>query len=153
MFLLISLCTIFAGIILSESLSVTYWNGLSGIQQRFITAHSLNELSANRIDLWITTWDTIKNSPTFGQWFGIELSADNKKQLWIPEGFAHGFLALEDDTHFLYKATDYYVKDSEGAILWDDPNIRINWPQNFKMSISVKDLGAQPFSKLEMAIY
>jgi len=66
MFLLISLCTIFIGIILSESLSVTYWNGFSGIQQRFITAHSLNELSAKRIDLWITTWDTVKNSPTFG---------------------------------------------------------------------------------------
>lgn len=66
MFLLISLCTIFVGFILSESLSVTYWNGFSGIQHRFIAAHSLNELSAKRIDLWITTWDNVKNSPIFG---------------------------------------------------------------------------------------
>ena len=97
--------------------------------------------------------DIRKGSATFGKWVGIELSAKNKKMLWIPAGFAHGFLALEDDTHFLYKTTEYYAKDSEGAIRWDDPNIRINWPQNFKMSISVKDLGAQPFSKLEMAIF
>ena len=72
--------------------------------------------------------DIRRSSPTFGQWFGTELSADNKRQLWIPEGFAHGFLALQDDTHFLYKTTDVYAKDCERSIRWDDPAIGIVWP-------------------------
>lgn len=72
--------------------------------------------------------DVRKDSATFGQWVGEELSAANKRQLWIPEGFAHGFLTLEDDTHFLYKTTDVYNKDSERSILWNDPDIGIEWP-------------------------
>lgn len=72
--------------------------------------------------------DIRPNSKTFGQWTGIELSAENKKMFWVPEGFAHGFVALEDDTHFLYKTTDYYAKDCEGAILWNDPELNIQWP-------------------------
>ncbi|MCD0420808.1 dTDP-4-dehydrorhamnose 3,5-epimerase [Rubrivivax sp. JA1024] len=72
--------------------------------------------------------DIRRGSAHFGQWFGVELSADNKRQIWIPEGFAHGFLALEDDTHFLYKTTDVYAKECEGAIRWDDPGIGIEWP-------------------------
>lgn len=67
-------------------------------------------------------------SPTFGQWFGAELNADNRRQLWVPPGFAHGFLALQDNTHFLYKTTDVYAKDCERAIRWDDPAIGITWP-------------------------
>jgi dTDP-4-dehydrorhamnose 3,5-epimerase len=72
--------------------------------------------------------DIRRGSPHFGQWFGVELSADNQRQLWIPEGFAHGFLALEDDTHFLYKTTDRYARDCERALRWDDPAIAIAWP-------------------------
>jgi dTDP-4-dehydrorhamnose 3,5-epimerase len=72
--------------------------------------------------------DIRKASPTFGQWVGVELSAANHRQLWIPEGFAHGFLALEDDTHFLYKTTDTYSKDNERSIVWNDPGIGIEWP-------------------------
>ncbi len=72
--------------------------------------------------------DIRAGSPHFGQWFGAELTADNKRQLWIPEGFAHGFVALQDDTHFLYKTTDVYAKDCEGAVLWNDPAIGIRWP-------------------------
>jgi dTDP-4-dehydrorhamnose 3,5-epimerase len=72
--------------------------------------------------------DIRRGSPTFGRWTGHELSADNRQQLWIPEGFAHGFIALEDDTHFLYKTTDVYAKDCERAIRWDDPAIGIDWP-------------------------
>ncbi len=72
--------------------------------------------------------DIRKGSPTFGRWVGYELSATNHRQLWIPEGFAHGFVALEDDTHFLYKTTDFYAKDCERAIRWDDPAIGIEWP-------------------------
>lgn len=72
--------------------------------------------------------DIRRGSPTFGQWEGVELSALNKRQLWIPEGFAHGFLALQDDTHFLYKTTDVYARDCERSIRWDDPAIGVDWP-------------------------
>jgi dTDP-4-dehydrorhamnose 3,5-epimerase len=72
--------------------------------------------------------DIRRGSATFGQWFGITLDAQSQRQLWIPPGFAHGFLALEDDTHFLYKTTDYYAKDCERAIVWNDPAIGIVWP-------------------------
>jgi dTDP-4-dehydrorhamnose 3,5-epimerase len=72
--------------------------------------------------------DIRKGSPTFGQWVGVELSAANHKQLWIPEGFAHGFVALQDNTHFLYKTTDVYAQPCERAIAWNDPDIGIEWP-------------------------
>lgn len=72
--------------------------------------------------------DIRRGSPTFGKWVGVELSAANNRQLWIPEGFAHGFVALEDGTHFLYKTTDGYAKDCERAIRWDDADIGIQWP-------------------------
>lgn len=72
--------------------------------------------------------DLRRGSPAFGQWVGVELTADNHRQLWIPEGFAHGFLALEDDTHFLYKTTDVYARDCERALRWDDASIKIEWP-------------------------
>ena len=77
---------------------------------------------------WDVAVDIRRGSPHFGQWFGLELDAQNRRQLWIPEGFAHGFVALEDDTHFLYKTTDTYAKDCEGAIRWDDPQLAIAWP-------------------------
>jgi dTDP-4-dehydrorhamnose 3,5-epimerase len=73
--------------------------------------------------------DIRRGSASFGRWLGLELSAENRRQLWIPEGFAHGFLALEDDTHFLYKTTDVYAKDCERAIRWDDPALAIAWPE------------------------
>ena len=72
--------------------------------------------------------DIRAGSATFGRWVGVELTADNRRQLWLPEGFAHGFVALEDDTHFLYKTTDVYAKDCEGSIAWNDPAIGIEWP-------------------------
>ncbi len=72
--------------------------------------------------------DIRHKSPTFGRWAGALLSAHNQRQLWIPEGFAHGFLALEDDTHFLYKTTDVYARDCERALLWNDPALSICWP-------------------------
>lgn len=72
--------------------------------------------------------DIRRGSKTFGQSFGIELSAANRIQLWIPAGFAHGFLALEDDTHFLYKTTDYYATECERSIAWNDPTLAISWP-------------------------
>jgi dTDP-4-dehydrorhamnose 3,5-epimerase len=72
--------------------------------------------------------DIRRGSPSFGRWVGAELSAQNKRQLWIPEGFAHGFIALVDDTEFLYKTTDVYAKDCERAIVWNDAQIGIQWP-------------------------
>jgi dTDP-4-dehydrorhamnose 3,5-epimerase len=72
--------------------------------------------------------DLRNSSPTFGQWVGVELSAENKKQLWIPEGFAHGFLALSDEVEFLYKTTDYWHPSSEQSIAWNDPTLDIQWP-------------------------
>jgi dTDP-4-dehydrorhamnose 3,5-epimerase len=72
--------------------------------------------------------DIRRGSASFGQWVGVELTADNQRQMWIPEGFAHGFLALQDDTHFLYKTTDLYARDCERALRWDDPTIAIDWP-------------------------
>jgi len=72
--------------------------------------------------------DIRRGSAHFGRWMGVELSAANRYQMWIPEGFAHGFLALEDSTEFLYKTTDVYARDSERALRWDDPVIGIDWP-------------------------
>ncbi len=72
--------------------------------------------------------DIRRGSPHFGRWFGLELSEANCRQLWIPAGFAHGFLALEDGTEFLYKTTDVYAKDCERSLRWDDPRIAIDWP-------------------------
>ena len=66
-------------------------------------------------------------SPTFGEWVSVELSAEDKKQFWIPEGFAHGFVALEDDTIFNYKCTNFYAPESEGAIAWDDKDLNVDW--------------------------
>jgi dTDP-4-dehydrorhamnose 3,5-epimerase len=77
---------------------------------------------------WDVAVDIRPGSATFGRWFGLELSADNKRQLWIPAGFAHGFVALEDDTHFLYKTTDVWSKACERSILWNDPAIAVAWP-------------------------
>lgn len=72
--------------------------------------------------------DLRKNSPTFGKWFGVELTAENKKQFYISEGFAHGFLVLSDEAEFCYKVTDFYRPDDEGGIAWNDPTIDIKWP-------------------------
>lgn len=77
---------------------------------------------------WDVAVDIRKDSETFGQWVGVELSGDNHKQFWIPAGFAHGFIALEDNTQFLYKTTDYYSKECERSIVWNDPEIGIIWP-------------------------
>lgn len=74
--------------------------------------------------------DVRRSSPTFGQWVGAHLSATNKHQLWIPEGFAHGFVTLSETADFLYKTTDFYAPAAERAILWNDPKLAIDWPLN-----------------------
>jgi len=87
--------------------------------------------------------DIRRDSPTFGTWVGVELSADNQRQLWIPPGLAHGFLVLTDSADFLYKTTDYYAPQCEGAVRWDDPDLAIAWPDvGVAPQLSGKDAAA-----------
>lgn len=86
--------------------------------------------------------DVRASSPRFGQWAGLELSADNYRQLWIPEGFAHGFLAMSEPVEVLYKATAYYAREHERSILWSDPAIGIAWPLRGDPVLSDKDAAA-----------
>jgi len=83
--------------------------------------------------------DIRKHSPHFGQWVGVELSAKNKRQFWMPEGFAHGFVVLSESAEFLYKTTDYYSQSSERCIAWDDPDLAIDWQIPFSPQLSAKD--------------
>jgi dTDP-4-dehydrorhamnose 3,5-epimerase len=83
--------------------------------------------------------DLRKSSPTFGHWAGAELSGDNHRQLWIPAGFAHGFLVLSDSADFLYKTTDYYAPQHERSVLWNDPAIGIDWGTDVEPTLSAKD--------------
>lgn len=88
--------------------------------------------------------DIRRSSPTFGKWVGDILNSDNKKQLWIPEGFAHGFVVLSDTAEFLYKTTDYYAPQFERCIAWNDPMLAIAWPMSAEPKLSSKD--AQGFT-------
>jgi dTDP-4-dehydrorhamnose 3,5-epimerase len=98
---------------------------------------------------WDVAVDIRPGSATFGQWTGIELNAENKRMFWIPEGFAHGFVALQDETHFLYKTTDYYARDCEGTLRWDDPAIGIDWPlQGLTPLLAPKDAVAPTLDQL-----
>ena len=90
--------------------------------------------------------DIRPKSPTYGKWVGDILSADNKKQLWIPEGLAHGFLVLSDTAEFLYKTTDYYAPEFEQCIAWDDPTLAIQWPLEGNPKLSPKDQQGLPFN-------
>lgn len=83
--------------------------------------------------------DVRKNSPTFGRWVGDLLSAENKRMLWIPEGFAHGFLVLSEYAEFLYKTTEYYAPTQERCVRWDDPDLAIQWPLSGEPVLSAKD--------------
>lgn len=85
--------------------------------------------------------DMRKSSPHFGQWEGYELSADNQRMLWIPPGFAHGFLVLSDSADFLYKTTTYYAPQWDRGIRWDDPAIGVQWPLEVAPTLSAKDQG------------
>jgi dTDP-4-dehydrorhamnose 3,5-epimerase len=84
--------------------------------------------------------DLRKQSPTFGQWVGQILSAENKRMMWVPQGFAHGFLVLSDHAEFLYKTTDYYAPQHERCIRWDDPTLNIHWPIDTLPLLSTKDM-------------
>lgn len=87
--------------------------------------------------------DIRKQSPTFGQWISCTLTAENKQQLWVPPGFAHGFLVLSDAAEVLYKTTDYHAPQHERSILWNDPDLAINWPLESTPKLSTKDKAGQ----------
>lgn len=93
--------------------------------------------------------DIRKSSPTFGQWVGEILSADNKRQLWVPEGFAHGFVVISDTAEFLYKTTDYYAPQFERSIAWNDPTLGIQWPIQGEPALSAKDEQAKLLADAE----
>ena len=94
--------------------------------------------------------DLRKSSPTFGQWVSCILSAENKKQFWVPPGFAHGFLVLSDSADFLYKTTDYYAPQYERSLLWNDPDLGIDWQISEEPILSAKDKSASPFKTAEL---
>ena len=94
--------------------------------------------------------DLRRSSSTFGQWIGVVLSAENKRMFWVPEGFAHGFLTLEDDTDFLYKCTSAYLPQNEQSLAWNDPEVGIEWPlEGIEPKLSAKDAVGVPLSRVQ----
>jgi dTDP-4-dehydrorhamnose 3,5-epimerase len=94
--------------------------------------------------------DIRKSSPTFGRWVAQVLSAENKHQLWIPEGFAHGFYVLSESADFLYKTTDYYAPEHERCMVWNDPALAINWQLRGEPTVSAKDATGKLFAEAEL---
>jgi dTDP-4-dehydrorhamnose 3,5-epimerase len=99
--------------------------------------------------VWDVAVDVRKGSPSFGAWVGMELSEENRRQLWIPQGFAHGFCVLSDFADFFYKCTDFYAPELERAVRWDDPALRIPWPIR-SPTLSARDGAAPPLSDAPM---
>ena len=93
--------------------------------------------------------DIRKSSPNFGKWTGLHLSAENKRQVWVPPGFAHGFVVLSESAEFLYKTTDFWHPEHERSILWNDPEIGIEWPIDFEPSLAAKDAAGQRLSEAD----
>lgn len=96
--------------------------------------------------------DIRKSSPTFGKWHGVYLTAENKKQFWIPPGFAHGFIVLSESADFLYKTTDFYDPSSERCIIWNDTTLGIDWPYEVEPCLSKKDLSGLCFQQADVYV-
>ncbi|WP_207870393.1 dTDP-4-dehydrorhamnose 3,5-epimerase [Pseudomonas sp. 51_B] len=93
--------------------------------------------------------DMRRSSSTFGKWVGVHLSADNKRQLWVPEGFAHGFIVLSESAEFLYKTTDYWAPQHERSLAWNDPTVAIEWPYKGEPALSAKDQKGSAFEEAD----
>ncbi|QQE90042.1 dTDP-4-dehydrorhamnose 3,5-epimerase [Azotobacter chroococcum] len=100
-------------------------------------------------EVWDVAVDLRRSSPTFGKWVGVTLSAENKRQLWIPEGFAHGFVVVSESAEFLYKTTDYWAPEHERSIIWNDPTLNLPWPLEGEPSLSAKDRQGVPLEQAE----
>jgi dTDP-4-dehydrorhamnose 3,5-epimerase len=147
-----------------ESFNLQRWEELIGLKTIFVQDnHSLSQKGVLRGlhyqvkqpqgklvrcvagEVFDVAVDIRKSSETFGKWVGIYLSAENKRQFWIPEGFAHGFLVLSESAEFLYKTTDYYAPEHECCIRWDDPDLAVAWPLNSSPRLSGKDMAGINF--------
>jgi len=132
----------FAGQFVQDNQSISHKGVLRGLHYQ-LAPHAQGKLvrvvAGAAFDVAV---DIRKGSPTYGKWAGVELSAANRKQFWIPEGFAHGFLALEEGTAFLYKTTDFWHAASERSIRWDDQEIGVDWPLDGTPIVSAKDADA-----------
>jgi dTDP-4-dehydrorhamnose 3,5-epimerase len=152
-----------------ESYNEKIWQEATGLKARFVQDnHSLSTKGVLRGlhyqirqpqgklvrcvvgEVYDVTVDLRKCSPTFGKWAGAVLSAENKRQMWVPEGFAHGFLVLSDVAEFLYKTTDYYAPEHERCILWNDLDLGIGWPFAGEPVLSAKDAAGQSFREAEL---
>lgn len=108
----------------------------------------LVRVTAGRV--WDVAVDVRRSSPYFGKWVGVELSAANKRMFWVPPGFAHGFVSLEDGTDFLYKCTALYDPAAEHSLLWNDPALSIDWPlEGIEPQLSGKDKVGKPLAEIE----
>ncbi len=93
--------------------------------------------------------DLRRSSPNFGKWVGVVLSADNHRQLWVPPGFAHGFLVTSDSAEFLYKTTDYWYPEFERSLLWNDPAVGVVWPMQAQPQLAAKDAAGKPLAEAQ----
>ncbi|WP_434661742.1 dTDP-4-dehydrorhamnose 3,5-epimerase [Paraburkholderia sp. A3BS-1L] len=96
--------------------------------------------------------DIRRSSPNFGKWVGVHLSADNHRQLWVPPGFAHGFVVISESAQFLYKTTDYWFPEHERSIVWNDPEIGIEWPIDFEPLLAAKDASGKRLTEAEVYV-
>ena len=151
-----------------ESYNERKWEALTGLQTRFVQDnHSRSAKGVLRGihyqiqqpqgklvrvvvgEVFDVAVDLRRSSPTFGQWVGEYLSAENKRSLWVPEGFGHGFLVLSDAAEFLYRTTDFYAPEHERCIIWNDSDINIDWPLSDAPLLSEKDQKGSLFSEAE----
>jgi len=151
-----------------ESFNQRTWEGLTGLKSAFVqdnhsrstknvlrglhyqirnTQGKLVRVTAGEV--FDVAVDIRRSSPTFGKWVGVVLSAENKRQLWIPEGFAHGFLVLSEVAEFLYKTTDYWAAEHERSIIWNDPDLAIEWPLQGEPILAKKDAAGLPFREAD----
>lgn len=147
-----------------ESFNQRRWEQLTGLKRAFVQdnhsrsqkgvlrgLHYQTERTQGKLvrvvagEVYDVAVDLRKSSSTFGKWVGCHLSEVNKRQFWVPEGFAHGFLVLTETADFLYKTTDYYAPDYEQCIRWDDPDLAIDWPLDLPPSLSGKDAAGIAF--------
>lgn len=152
-----------------ESFNQRTWNNLTGLDCSFVQ-HNHSRSARNVLrglhyqirqpqgklvrvvsgEVFDVAVDIRRSSPTFGQWFGTTLSAENKRQMWVPEGFAHGFCVTSEYAEFLYLTTDYWAPEHERGIAWNDPAIGIDWPLSGEPLLSAKDMAGTPLEQADL---